>query len=101
MVSWSFINGIFTFVFISLSHFGFNYFTKVNKPIELIAFASTKKKGIPVFIGSLIVNVVEETKKRIYIYILFLLHFFSILYSCTLFNSSRGREKQGQSVKFE
>lgn len=68
MVSWSFINGIFTFVFISLSHFGFNYFTKVNKPIELIAFASTKKKGIPVFIGSLIVNVVEETKKRIYIY---------------------------------
>ena len=32
-----FINGIFTFVYISLSHFGFNYFTKDNKPIELIA----------------------------------------------------------------
>jgi hypothetical protein len=38
MVSCSFINGIFTFVFISLSHFGFNYFKKVDKPIELIAF---------------------------------------------------------------
>jgi hypothetical protein len=36
MVSCFFINGIFTFVFISLSYPGLNYFTKVNKPIKLI-----------------------------------------------------------------
>lgn len=34
----------------------FKYFTEVDKPLELIAFASTKKKGVPIFIGSLIVN---------------------------------------------
>ena len=28
----------------------------IYKPLELIAFASTKKKGVPIFIGSLIVN---------------------------------------------
>ena len=45
------------YVFISLAHFGFNYFTKVNKPLELIAFASTKKKkDVPIFIDSLLIN---------------------------------------------
>lgn len=34
----------------------FKYFIEVDKPLELIAFASTKKKGVPIFIGSLIVN---------------------------------------------